>query len=156
MAERHAEFGHPSFVGASFVSPITDQVASNARSIEASTMGSAQLDGVSRVPMSSSLCIRRESCALSAPRACYRHAGDGRVCAFAKASESRKCRSRPRPCRGRIDQALQGNKIDPTREHPCRSGRFLRVSLGRALAARLPPFAVGFRPAENAKWGALA
>jgi hypothetical protein len=32
----------------------------------------------------------------------------------------------------------------------------LRMSLGRALAARLPPFAVGFRPAENAKWGALA
>jgi hypothetical protein len=30
------------------------------------------------------------------------------------------------------------------------------MSLGRALAARLPPFAVGFRPAENAKWGALA
>src|SRR5690242_9107647 len=99
-------------------------------------MGSAQLDGVSRVPMSSSLCIRRESCALSAPRACYRHAGDGRVCAFAKAVASQENAAvvlglagaaLTRPCKG-----IRLTRLGNTRAGPA---GFYGVSLGRALAA---------------------
>jgi len=74
VAERHAEFVHPSFVGASFVSP-----NHGPGSIECS-LNRGNHDGISPtrwsverphviLPM-----VRRESCALSHPRACYRHA----------------------------------------------------------------------------------
>jgi len=51
--------------------------------------------------------------------------GDGQVCAFAKAVGSQENAAVVLGlAAGRIDQVLQGNKIDVTREHPCRSGRF--------------------------------
>jgi hypothetical protein len=106
--------------------------------------------------MSFSLCIRRESCALNPPRACYRHAGDGQVCAFAKAVASQENAAVVLGlAAGRIDQALPGNKIDPDSETPVQVRQVYGVA-GWSLSRTASAICVGFRPAENAKWGALA
>src|SRR4029453_7015097 len=132
------------------------QVASNARSIEASTMGSAQLGGVSRERMSSSL-ASGGNLALSVRRVPVIVMRVMAKCfAFAKAVASQENAAVVLGlAAGRIDQALPGNKIDPDSETPVQVRQVYGVA-GWSLSRTASAICVGFRPAENAKWGALA
>jgi hypothetical protein len=85
-------------------------------------MGSAQLGGVSREPMSSSLCVRRESCALSQPHACYRQAVMAKCAPLPRLWGVKNAAVGLGLAAGRIDQVLQENKIDVTWEHPWNLG----------------------------------
>ena len=53
-------------------------------------------------------------------------------------SESTKRRGRPRSCGAALTKAYKGIRLTPTREHPCRSGKFYGVagsSLSRTASA---------------------
>src|SRR4029453_16971393 len=113
--ERHAEFGHPRFVCASFVSPnygpggIECSLNRSKHYGISPTRWSVERAHVF-LPMRQAGVLRSQS-----PACLLSSYGDGQVCAFAKAVASQENAAVVLGlAAGRIDQALPGNKIGPT------------------------------------------